>query len=176
MGSHFGVGEFTTHYRIYSSGDWDVHWGYGLLTHGHIGLPIWFEGTKKNRPCCGSVYSFNKSSCGSPFGAADIAWYLRRKELYTQNRKHPFRWFSTPTSTERGHFLQAPRNICAVQQSSKGPKETPFGTSTVSVFWSGKSRPQLEAIVRDCRITEAVTVKGCKKEGRALPTLLPHGL
>ena len=21
---------------LYFSGDWDVHWGYGLLTHGHI--------------------------------------------------------------------------------------------------------------------------------------------
>ena len=32
MGSHFGVGEFTTHFRTYFSGDWDVHWGYGGLT------------------------------------------------------------------------------------------------------------------------------------------------
>ena len=38
MGSHFGVGEFTTHFRTYFSGDWDVHWGYGLLTHHHIAL------------------------------------------------------------------------------------------------------------------------------------------
>ena len=30
MGSHFGVGEFTTHLRTYFSGDWDVHWGYDL--------------------------------------------------------------------------------------------------------------------------------------------------
>ena len=27
MGSHFGVGEFTTHFRTYFSGGWDVHWG-----------------------------------------------------------------------------------------------------------------------------------------------------
>ena len=27
----------TTHFRTYFSGDWDVHWGYGILTHGHIG-------------------------------------------------------------------------------------------------------------------------------------------
>ena len=33
MGSHFRVGEFTL-FRTYFSGDWDVHWGYGLLTHG----------------------------------------------------------------------------------------------------------------------------------------------
>ena len=23
----------TTHFRTYFSGDWDVHWGYGVLTH-----------------------------------------------------------------------------------------------------------------------------------------------
>ena len=30
------VGEFTTHFSRDFSGDWDVHWGYGLLTHGHV--------------------------------------------------------------------------------------------------------------------------------------------
>ena len=32
---------------VYFSGDWDVHWGYGLLTHGQIGadtLPILYIG------------------------------------------------------------------------------------------------------------------------------------
>ena len=33
---HVGVGEFTTHFRLYFSGDWDVHWGYGILAHGHF--------------------------------------------------------------------------------------------------------------------------------------------
>ena len=46
MGSNFGVGEFTTHFGLYFSGDWDVHWGYGLLTHGHLPqadlLTFWF--------------------------------------------------------------------------------------------------------------------------------------
>ena len=23
---------------VYCSGDWDVHWGYGVLTHGHFNL------------------------------------------------------------------------------------------------------------------------------------------
>ena len=31
-----GIGEFTTHLRTYFSGDWDVHSGYGFLTHGHV--------------------------------------------------------------------------------------------------------------------------------------------
>ena len=39
MESHFGVGEFTTRFRTYLNGDWDVHWGYGLLTHGPIPKP-----------------------------------------------------------------------------------------------------------------------------------------
>ena len=30
------VGEFATHFRTYFSGAWDVHWGYGVLTHGHV--------------------------------------------------------------------------------------------------------------------------------------------
>ena len=30
MGSHVGVGEFTTHFRTYFSGDWDFHWNYDL--------------------------------------------------------------------------------------------------------------------------------------------------
>ena len=36
LGSHFGVGEFTTHVRTYFGGDWDNHWGCGILTHGRI--------------------------------------------------------------------------------------------------------------------------------------------
>ena len=28
---------FARHVRTYFSGHWDVHWGYGILTHGHVG-------------------------------------------------------------------------------------------------------------------------------------------
>ena len=38
------VGELATHFRTYFSGNWDVHWGYGILTHGHMLL-----GRHKNR-------------------------------------------------------------------------------------------------------------------------------
>ena len=27
-------GGCTTHFRTYFSGDWDVHWGHGILSHG----------------------------------------------------------------------------------------------------------------------------------------------
>ena len=39
---HFGVG--APPILVYFSGDWDVHWGYGLLTHGHMGVSF-FEST-----------------------------------------------------------------------------------------------------------------------------------
>ena len=29
-------GRCTTHFKTYFSGDWDVHWGYGILTHGQM--------------------------------------------------------------------------------------------------------------------------------------------
>ena len=35
---HFGVGASLI--LVYFSGDWDVHWGYGILTHGHIGFRV----------------------------------------------------------------------------------------------------------------------------------------
>ena len=35
MGSHFGVGAPPILEPILV-GDWDVHWGYGVLTHGHV--------------------------------------------------------------------------------------------------------------------------------------------
>ena len=34
LGSHFGVG--APPILVYFSGDWDVHWGCGILTHGHV--------------------------------------------------------------------------------------------------------------------------------------------
>ena len=35
---HFGVG--APPILVYLSGDWDVHWGYGVLTHGHLTCQI----------------------------------------------------------------------------------------------------------------------------------------
>ena len=29
-----------TRFRTYFSGDWDVHWGYGVFTHGYMGDPV----------------------------------------------------------------------------------------------------------------------------------------
>ena len=38
MGSHFGVG--APPILVHFSGDGDVHWGYGILTHGHLGFRL----------------------------------------------------------------------------------------------------------------------------------------
>ena len=29
-------GRCTTHFQFIFCGDWSVHWGYGVLTHGHL--------------------------------------------------------------------------------------------------------------------------------------------
>ena len=57
---HFGIGEFTTHF----SGDWDVHWGYRLLTHGHIGHRS--QRSTPQTPVCGVSDGCVGSSIESP--------------------------------------------------------------------------------------------------------------
>ena len=32
-----------TQFRLYFSGDWDVHWGYGIWTHGYISRKMFAE-------------------------------------------------------------------------------------------------------------------------------------
>ena len=43
----------TTQFRTYFSGDWDVHWGFGVLTHGHLST-CWLahssDGLQRSRP------------------------------------------------------------------------------------------------------------------------------
>ena len=40
LGSLFGVGALPI--LVYFSGDWDVHWGYWILTHGQIRM-VWVQ-------------------------------------------------------------------------------------------------------------------------------------
>ena len=47
MGSHSGVGAPPI-FRAYFSGDWDVHWGYGLLTHGPLIVDAKMAGSLAN--------------------------------------------------------------------------------------------------------------------------------
>ena len=53
MGSHFRGFRSTAHFRTYFSGDWDVHWGNGALTHGHLFPPG--GGVKTLYPCLGEL-------------------------------------------------------------------------------------------------------------------------
>ena len=44
-------GRCSTHFRTYFWGDWDVHWGYGILTRGHVGKePPPFKKTLSSHP------------------------------------------------------------------------------------------------------------------------------
>ena len=61
MGSHFGVGKFTTHFSPFFSGDWDVHWGYDL------DFDPWPDGFKEtSADCQGEKRNFHGSRVGGP--------------------------------------------------------------------------------------------------------------
>ena len=46
LSTYFDLGQNQWYHSF--SGDWDVHWGYGLLTHGQIGLGHFFgAGTER---------------------------------------------------------------------------------------------------------------------------------
>ena len=64
---HFGVG--APPILVYFSGDWDVHWGYGVLTHGQMekhgdgfldGTPFWtaFSGSQRETAHFGDSNSY----------------------------------------------------------------------------------------------------------------------
>ena len=44
-------GRCITLFRTYFSGDWDVHWGYGILTHGHM-LPMFSRESTRDHSIC----------------------------------------------------------------------------------------------------------------------------
>ena len=57
-------GRCTTHFRTYSSGDWDVHWGYGILTHGLV--------------CCFPLLVLKGSdfTTGNSFSCCPVDWFF----------------------------------------------------------------------------------------------------
>ena len=67
MGSHVGTG--APPILVYFSGDWDVHWGNGVLTHGHI---LWMvaKSTWKPWDTIGCWYVVGASSFQSVLGGA----------------------------------------------------------------------------------------------------------
>ena len=48
---HFGVIRHSP--PFFFGGEWDVHWGYGLLTHGHMGMNLDKAGRFWNAPIWG---------------------------------------------------------------------------------------------------------------------------
>ena len=60
---HFGVG--APPILVYFSGDWDVHWGYGLLTHGHVAVHPQRKSRRVGVSTNGS--QFNKDTSGEVF-------------------------------------------------------------------------------------------------------------
>ena len=44
---HFGVS--APPMLVYFGGDWDVHWGYGILTHGHVLAAVVELASRKNQ-------------------------------------------------------------------------------------------------------------------------------
>ena len=109
MGSHFGVGEFTTNFRTYFSGDWDVHWGMTrLLTHGPVaGLG---PGGRPHSSCAKKIENVHKPpvacrvSChlahirGYPSSPKIIDFMIMSHVLSTPNTK-----LALETPLERGH-------------------------------------------------------------------------
>ena len=66
MGSHFGVGEFTTHARTYLSGDWDVLQGYDLGFDPQPLLTMPMPGPEQPAPLLGVPPQAKRGDSSSP--------------------------------------------------------------------------------------------------------------
>ena len=58
-------GRCTTHFRTYFSRDWDVHWGYVILTHGHLG--VWLKIKQLGLRRFWSTCPFTRVPCWTSF-------------------------------------------------------------------------------------------------------------
>ena len=115
MGSHFGVG--APPILVYVGGDWDVHWGYGVLTHGHMvvsakidfpsqfptQLPNWVSTgeTTSNRETTGNHNSMNPKWF-SAFFVVSLSQLPKRGTLNNIHRRSPsFQHLSVANSMRR---------------------------------------------------------------------------
>ena len=57
---HFGIG--APPILVYFSGGWDVHWGYGLLTHGHVSCFLAPHVSYLGAPCQGRLLTRAKTN------------------------------------------------------------------------------------------------------------------
>ena len=104
LGSHFGVGEFTSHFRTYVSGDWDVHWRgtIWILTHGHISSFCFWPVLQTP-----SFGLFLFSSLG-----------IRSSPLECECQTRPPRFCATPPSLPRFHGRQGAPSMMGVRVSA----------------------------------------------------------
>ena len=88
------VGRCTTQFRTYFSGDWDVHWKHGVLTHGHVKN----KGPEMDiRSRCGFM-STNKTSGGSP--------HIKNIIGHTPSKYAEIPTLRNPSKTLRNHVQQ----------------------------------------------------------------------
>ena len=101
MGSHFGVGEFTTHFRTYFSGDWDVHWGYGFEPWPWDFIPVGKANSEEvKRPL--ATYQLGRSS--------RLDWSIQfEREFGTSNMAVVFFSVSHKANLRRGGFCSGER-------------------------------------------------------------------
>ena len=82
---HFGIGAQPIF--VYFSGDWDAHWGYGILTHGHLKL------RQQTNGICNTQSKPEKLACG--VRQADAASWMSLLFVSVCRRQHalalPFR-------------------------------------------------------------------------------------
>ena len=103
---HFGVG--APPILVYFSWDWDFHWGYGLLTHGHMIAFLCSETTRQNasatvvlRYQVAASRIFKEKHNDKVFGANPV---LR-----------PIQIDPSPTKSPRGYFDQFPPSAGGVR-------------------------------------------------------------
>ena len=79
MGFHFGVG--APPILVYFSGDWDVHRGYGILTHGHF--PLFSHRITPSQPLNPTPSSFSTAALSLDFTKSAAS--LRREARHMQD-------------------------------------------------------------------------------------------
>ena len=104
-------GSCTTHFRTYCSGDWDVHWGYGIWTHGQTSSTARFalghDPCSQAPPHCGRLRVGVAAGLRPRRRKSDVSEWWPPRVLSSQ----------LPPSLVRAYFL--------VRQPAKGPKRWP---------------------------------------------------
>ena len=126
------------------SGDWDVHWGYGLLTHGHLGTtvpppPPLVEYNPTCRPADGPMRMFLRRR--SSTSAAKLQ-SLKCEQHFPRNQLVLWR-FSWCDQRKQMRCLIKPTNYpglclrkCGLEAKSDPPQNSPVGCRRFRGFGS----------------------------------------